>query len=83
MNRRNILDIAAITLVVPCAGTAHKQGARHWELRVVMSIASLRRDEGKRTEARDLLAPIYGCFTEGFDTRDLKEAAALLADLTS
>jgi len=47
-----------------------------------MSIASLRRDEGKRTEARDLLAPIYGCFTEGFDTRDLKEAAALLADLT-
>ena len=61
--------------------TAHKQGARHWELRAVTSIASLWRDDGKRTEARDLLAPIYGCFTEGFDTRDLQEAAALLAEL--
>ena len=41
----------------------------------------LSRDQGRRTEARDVLAPIYGCFTEGFDTRDLKEAAALLAEL--
>ena len=58
-----------------------KQDARHWELRAATSLARLWRDQGKRTDARDLLAPIYGCFTEGFDTRDLKEAAALLADL--
>ena len=50
-------------------------------MRAATSVARLWRDQGKRTEARDLLAPIYGCFTEGFDTRDLKEAAALLAEL--
>ena len=44
-------------------------------------MARLWRDQGKRTDARDLLAPIYGCFTEGFATRDLKEPAALLAEL--
>ena len=43
-----------------------------------MSMARLWRDQGKRDEARDLLAPVYGWFTEGFDTRDLKEAKALL-----
>ena len=58
-----------------------KQEARFWELRAATSLARLWRDQGKRTDARDLLAPIYGCFTEGFDTRDLKEAAALLAEL--
>ena len=61
--------------------TAQKQGARLWELRAATSVARLWRDQGKRTEARDLLAPIYGRFTEGFDTRDLKEAAALLAEV--
>ncbi|WFU18625.1 adenylate/guanylate cyclase domain-containing protein [Bradyrhizobium sp. CB3481] len=61
--------------------TAQKQGARLWELRAATSMARLWCDQGKRTDARDLLAPIYGCFTEGFDTRDLKEAAALLAEL--
>jgi predicted ATPase len=61
--------------------TAQKQGARLWEVRAATSIARLWHDQGKRTDARDLLAPIYGCFTEGFDTRDLKEAAALLAEL--
>jgi predicted ATPase len=61
--------------------TAQKQGARLWELRAATSAARLWRDQGKRTDARDLLAPIYRCFTEGFDTRDLKEAAALLAEL--
>ena len=61
--------------------TAQKQGARHWELRAATSLARLWRDQDKRADARDLLAPIYGCFTEGFDTRDLREAAALLADL--
>ena len=61
--------------------TAQKQGARLWELRAATSVARLWRDQGKRTDARDLLAPIYRCFTEGFDTRDLKEATALLAEL--
>jgi hypothetical protein len=46
-----------------------------------MSMARLWRDQGKRDEARDLLAPVYGCFTEGFDTLDLKEAKALLDEL--
>jgi predicted ATPase len=48
------------------------------ELRAAMSMARLWRDQGKRDEARDLLAPVYGWFTEGFDTRNLKEAKALL-----
>jgi predicted ATPase/class 3 adenylate cyclase len=60
---------------------ARKQEAKLWELRASMSLARLWRDQGKRTEARDLLAPIYGWFTEGFDTPDLKEAKALLEEL--
>jgi class 3 adenylate cyclase/predicted ATPase len=60
---------------------ARDQEVRFWELRAATSLARLWRDHDKRTEARDLLAPIYGSFTEGFDTRDLKEAAALLAEL--
>ena len=52
-----------------------------WELRAAMSMARLWRDHGKRDEARDLLAPVYGWFTEGFDTRDLKEAKSLLEEL--
>ena len=48
-----------------------------------MSMARLWRDQGKRDEARGLLAPVYGWFTEGFDTRDLKEAKALLDELSS
>jgi predicted ATPase len=48
-----------------------------------MSLARLHRDQGRRAEARDLLAPVYGWFTEGFDTRDLKEAKALLEELAS
>src|ERR1700730_14588640 len=52
--------------------------AKSWELRTATSMARLRRDQGKRTEARDLLAPIYNWFTEGFDTPDLKAAKALL-----
>ena len=57
---------------------ARKQQAKSWELRATMSMARLRRDQDKRDEARDLLAPVYGWFTEGFDTLDLKEAKALL-----
>jgi predicted ATPase len=60
---------------------AREQKARFWELRVATSLARLWRDHDKRIEARDLLAPIYDWFTEGFDTRDLKEAAVLLAEL--
>jgi tetratricopeptide (TPR) repeat protein len=57
--------------------------AKSWELRAAMSMARLWRDQGKRDEARDLLAPVYGWFTEGFDTLDLKEAKALLEELSS
>jgi class 3 adenylate cyclase/predicted ATPase len=60
---------------------AQQQNAKMWELRASTSLARLWRDQGKRTEARDLLAPIYGWFTEGFDTPDLKEAKALLEEL--
>ena len=60
---------------------SHAQRAKSWELRTATSLARLWRDQGKRTEARDLLAPIYGWFTEGFDTPDLKEARALLDEL--
>jgi predicted ATPase len=60
---------------------AKQQEAKLWELRAAASLARLRRDQGRRTEAYDLLAPIYGWFTEGFDTQDLKEAKALLEAL--
>jgi predicted ATPase len=60
---------------------ARAQQAKSWELRAAMSLARLWRYQGKRDEARDLLAPIYGWFTEGFDTLDLKEAKALLGEL--
>jgi predicted ATPase len=61
--------------------TARKQKAKSWELRAATSMARLWRDQGKRQQARDLLGPIYGWFTEGFNTRDLKEAKALLDEL--
>ena len=62
---------------------ARQQQAKSWELRAAMSLARLWRDQGKPQQARELLAPVYGWFTEGFDTRDLKEAKALLEELTS
>jgi class 3 adenylate cyclase/predicted ATPase len=60
---------------------ARQQQAKSWELRAAMSMARLWRDQGKGDEARDLLAPVYGWFTEGFDTLDLKEAKTLLDEL--
>src|SRR5262249_34010426 len=60
---------------------AREQDAKLRELRAAVSLARLRRDQGCCAEARDLLAPVYGWFTEGFDTSDLKEAKALLDKL--
>ena len=62
---------------------ARQQQAKSWELRAAMSLARLWRDQGKVQQARELLAPVYGWFTEGFDTRDLKEAKALLEELAT
>ena len=60
---------------------ARRQQAKSWELRAATSLARLWRDQGKPQQARELLAPVYGWFTEGFDTRDLKEAKGLLEEL--
>ena len=62
---------------------ARQQQAKSWELRAAMSLARLWREQGKVQQARELLAPVYGWFTEGFDTRDLKEAKALLEELAA
>jgi predicted ATPase len=62
---------------------AREQQAKCWELRAAMSMARLWRDQRKRQEARELLAPVYGWFTEGFDTLDLKEAKTLLDELAA
>jgi class 3 adenylate cyclase/predicted ATPase len=62
---------------------ARAQQAKSWELRAAISVARLWRDQGKRDEAREILAPVYGWFTEGFDTLDLKQAKALLDELHS
>jgi predicted ATPase len=60
---------------------AQQQSAKFWELRAAISLARLWHEQGKRDAARDLLGPIYGWFTEGFDTPVLKEAKALLDTL--
>ena len=62
---------------------AREQKAKSWELRAAMSLARLWRDQGKVQRARELLAPAYCWFTEGLDTRDLKEAKALLEKLAA
>jgi predicted ATPase len=73
---------AAEELYCEALSIAREQEAKLWELRAAESLARLRRDQGRHAEARQLLAPVYGWFTEGFDTADLKEAKALLAELT-
>ena len=61
---------------------ARGQEAKGWELRAATSLARLWKRQGKQAEARALLQPVYDWFTEGFDTQDLKDAKALLAELT-
>jgi predicted ATPase len=72
---------AAEELYHKALSIAEEQGAKLWELRAATSLARLRLDQGRQTEARDLLAPVYAWFTEGFATPDLKEAKALLDEL--
>jgi len=69
---------AAEELYRKALSIATEQEAKLWELRAAASLARLRHDQGRDKEARDILAPVYGWFTEGFDTPDLKEATALL-----
>ena len=73
---------AAEELYRTALNIAREQEAKLWELRAVASLVRLRRDQGRRAEARELLASVYGWFTEGFDTVDLKDAKALLDELT-
>ena len=74
-------DVASVPVDVELVEATARGGARSFELRAATSLARLWRDQGKRAEARDLLAPVYATFTEGFDTRDLIDAKALLAEL--
>jgi class 3 adenylate cyclase/predicted ATPase len=77
-------DAAKAEAYFECALTvARQQQAKSWELRAAISLARLWGDQGKRDQALELLAPVYGWFTEGFDTLDLKEAKALLGELES
>jgi len=64
-------------------GMARSRSAKSWELRATTSLARLLRDTGRRDEARAMLEEIYGWFTEGFDTADLKDAKALLEELSN
>ena len=72
----------AETCLQQALALARRQQAKSWELRAAMSLSRLWQRQGKRAEAYELLAPIYGWFTEGFDTADLQEARVLLEELT-
>src|SRR5262249_19331241 len=72
---------AAEELYRKALSIAQEKDAKLWEMRAAVSLARLRRDQGHRAEARDLLAPVYSWFTEGFDTPDLKDARTLLDEL--
>jgi predicted ATPase len=63
--------------------TRNEHETKSWELRAAMSLARLWRSQGKPQRARELLAPVYDWFTEGFDTRDLKDAKGLLEELAA
>jgi predicted ATPase len=82
------MQIALLRRIVEQIGLCLGPGERRvtppaGRARAAMSMARLWRDQGKRDEARDLLAPVYGWFTEGFDTLDLKDAKVLLDELSS
>jgi hypothetical protein len=79
---RQGLSVAAEEQYRRALRIAAKQEAKLWDLCAAVSLAGLLRDQGKRTEGRDLLAPIYGWFTEGLGTPGLKDAEALLGELT-
>jgi predicted ATPase len=74
-------DDGAESALTQAVAEARRQGSRFYQLRAATSLARLWRDQGRAAEARDLLTPIHGWFTEGFDTLDLKEAKALLDEL--
>jgi predicted ATPase len=81
--RQAIPDVTrAETCFQQALNVSRRQQARSWELRAAISLAQLWQHQGKRAEARDLLALVYGWFTEGFDTADLQEAKALLEELS-
>ncbi len=75
-------DAEAETCFRQALDVARQQQAKSWELRATMSLSRLWQQQGKRQEAYNLLAPIYHWFTEGFDTADLQDARALLAELS-
>ena len=75
-------EVAAETQFHEALALARRQEAKSWELRAATSLARLWRAQSRRREAYDLLAPIYGWFTEGFDTADLKDAKVLLDEVT-
>jgi predicted ATPase len=76
-------EVKALTFFKRALAVVRAEQTKSWELRTATSMARLWRDQGKRDDARELLAPVYGWFTEGFDTCDLKEAKALLEELAS
>jgi predicted ATPase len=75
---RNSADWQAEAALRIATEIAHRRSSKSWDLRATMSLARLLANQGKRDEARAMLAEIYGWFTEGFDTADLKDAKALL-----
>jgi hypothetical protein len=83
MKKLSIGDVTITSIIERALAVARVQQAKSWELRAAMSLARLRSDHRKVQQTRELLAPVYGWFTEGFDTRDLKEAKALLGEFGS
>ncbi len=81
LQQREASQTEAETWLQHALDVARRQQAKSLELRAAMSLARLWQQQGKRADARELLAPVYGWFTEGFDTADLQEAKALLEEL--